>query len=264
MSRMLWRGRAESWDAEGSVATGPVADAVLARCGERPGVAVDLGCGSGQLTLPLAERCERVLAVDIDPGAIGILADRARRAGAGNLQTLTEPLERLDLEAGSVDLVVSNYALHHLRDADKRLLLERALVWLSPGGRIVIGDMMLGRGARADDRRVIADKVRGLARRGPGGWWRIAKNVVRFLLRFQERPLRPEAWARLLRAAGFVGIGAERVVSEAWVVWATRPRAPQGQAVPAPASCAAEVIVATPGAPPAATRARSAPARPWR
>lgn len=119
--------------------------------------------------------------------------------------------------------MVSNYALHHLLDRDKKVFVERAAGWLRPGGRLVIGDMMFGRGASAADRVVIRSKVKALAARGPGGWWRIAKNAVRFSLRLSERPLPAEAWTELLRNAGLVDVVTERVVAEAAIVSGRRP-----------------------------------------
>ncbi len=225
MSRLLWRRRAETWQREGSTQLGRVVEAVVVQLGEPVGaVAVDLGCGSGQVTFPLARRCSHVLAVDIDANAIEMLAARAEREGVDNIQAVAQPMETLELEPESVDLVVSNYALHHLRDADKRRLIERILVWLRPGGRLVIGDMMFGRGADRTDREIIRQKVRVLVRRGPGGWWRIVKNAWRFLFRFQEKPLRLASWEAILRAAGFANVRPSRVVAEASVISATKPR----------------------------------------
>lgn len=227
MSRRLWRRRAETWDREGSAQLGKVVEAVLAQCGDVAGaVVVDLGCGSGQLTLPLAASSHHVLAVDINPHAIAMLTARAARERTANIQAVVHPVETLDLPPASVDLVVSNYALHHLRDADKRRLIERSFVWLRPGGRIVVGDMMFGRGTDALDREIIREKVRGLLRRGPGGWWRIVKNGWRFLLRFQERPLRPRAWESIVRDAGFTTPRTSRVIAEAWVIAAEKLSGP--------------------------------------
>lgn len=258
VSRMLWRRRAPAWDEEGSALLSDVVDAVLARCGDLAGaVAVDLGCGSGQVTFLVADRCRHVLAVDIDPEAIEILAARARRERLTNIEAIVHPVETLELSPESVDVVVSNYALHHLRDADKRRLVERSLTWLRPGGRLVIGDMMFGRGADAADREIIRAKLRSLIRLGPGGWWRIVKNGWRFLLRFQERPLRPEAWESILRAAGFEKVRTSHVVEEASVISAQKPSHAPGHEALAPASCGAPVMLATPGTPPARRRASS-------
>jgi ubiquinone/menaquinone biosynthesis C-methylase UbiE len=224
MSRLLWRRRAETWDREGSAGLAPVVDAVVADARSAEGeVAVDLGCGSGQVTFPLARTCSHVLAVDIDTNAIEMLVDRARREGVENIQAVAQPMETLDLEAESVDLVVSNYALHHMRDADKRLLIERTVEWLRPGGRLVVGDMMFGRGTHRSDREIIRQKVRTLGERGLGGWWRILKNGWRFLLRFQEKPLRPDAWEAIVRESGFSNVRTARVVGEACVISARKP-----------------------------------------
>src|ERR1035437_8835477 len=68
--RLVWGRRTASWDQEGSQGLIGVVQAVLDRCRTPPGtVAVDLGCGSGQVTLPLAPRCAQVLAIDVNgPG----------------------------------------------------------------------------------------------------------------------------------------------------------------------------------------------------
>lgn len=224
--RLRWNRRVDSWDSEGSSGLRKVVAAVLAAC--RPSsqmVAVDLGCGSGQVTIPLAKHCARVLAVDVSAPFIAQLEAKAEDAGVRNIESLTNPIETLDLPAGSVDLVVSNYALHHLRDPDKAQLVERAHGWLRPGGRLVVGDMMFGRGSDSQDRAIIASKARGLLRRGPGGWWRVAKNAWRFSLRMGEKPLPADRWESLVRDAGFDDVATERLVSEACVLTAVKPRA---------------------------------------
>ena len=120
-------------------------------------------------------------------------------------------------------MIVSNYALHHLRDADKPVLVRHAYEWLKPGGRLVIGDMMFGRGGDSRDREIIASKLSLLLKKGPGGWWRIAKNAGRYLLRFQERPVSIAAWEKMFDEAGFVKVEATQVVNEAAVVSGTKP-----------------------------------------
>jgi SAM-dependent methyltransferase len=119
--------------------------------------------------------------------------------------------------------VVSNYALHHLRDVDKEELLAKIFRWLRPGGRLVIGDMMFGRGADAEDRAIIASKARGLARLGPGGWWRVVKNAWRFVFRLWEKPLPVAAWESIVSHAGFEEVHSARVIAEACVLSADKP-----------------------------------------
>jgi ubiquinone/menaquinone biosynthesis C-methylase UbiE len=221
---MLWRGRAQRWDQHGSAPLGRVIGAVLLSSPvSRDAAVLDLGCGSGQVTLPLARRAGRALAVDVSAEAIEMLEGRARREGISNIEGLAQPIETLELEPESFDLVVSNYALHHLRDVDKQAALARTYRWLRPGGRLVVGDMMFGRGGNRRDREIIRSKIRALAARGPAGWWRIVKNVGRFGLRVQEKPLTASAWETLAAAAGFTDVTVRPVVAEACVMSAIKP-----------------------------------------
>jgi ubiquinone/menaquinone biosynthesis C-methylase UbiE len=184
--------------------------------------AVDLGCGSGQLTLKLAPQVASIVAVDISQKMIDLLSAHAAESDIHNLEGIATPIEHLTFPDGSVDLVVTNYALHHLRDRDKAALVARIHGWLSPGGRFVIGDMMFGRGSDQRDREIISSKIVLLVKKGPGGWWRIAKNASRYLLRLQERPVSMAAWSRMCTDAGFASVQAIPVVNEAAVVLGTK------------------------------------------
>jgi len=185
---------------------------------------IDLGAGDGFLTLPLARSGAAVLAVDISPAMAQACADAAAREGL-DVQTIVTDLAHLDLPVASADVIVSSYALHHLSDRDKRLLLERAHRWLAPGGRLVLADMMIGRGATLADRRIILAKIRSMLRKGPAGLWRIAKNAVRFALRTgSEQPITLAAWTKLLTGAGFTHVAGSHIIAEAGIVSARRGR----------------------------------------
>jgi SAM-dependent methyltransferase len=135
----------------------------------------------------------------------------------------------LRLPPSSADLIVSSYALHHLGDADKRALTARAAQWLRPGGRLVIADMMFGRGGSRRDRAILRQKVTALAAKGIGGWWRIAKNLTRYGLRVgPEHPATPEFWQQALHDAGLAEVCFQPVAAEAGLVCGVRP--PSGPA----------------------------------
>lgn len=227
--RRRWSRRAQSWN-DGAAANPGLAsavDAVVEACRAAPGERVlDLGCGSGQVSIPLARLGAEIVAVDISSAMIGFLSDNVAREGLRTVAGRVAALEHLELEPESFDLVVSNYALHHLADEDKRRLVAAVAVWLRPGGRLVIGDLMLGRGGDPRDRAVIREKILVLGRRGPGGWWRIAKNAWRFTARTAERPLSMGAWVAMIEDAGFGEVAARPIVSEAAIVTARRPGAP--------------------------------------
>jgi ubiquinone/menaquinone biosynthesis C-methylase UbiE len=229
----FWTRRAASWDhgAANNPGLVEVVQRVLSEAAPSLDTrAVDLGCGSGQVTLALAKRCANVLGIDVSEKMIALLLDNAAQEGISNVEGRAVPIERLGLAEGSVDLVVSNYALHHLRDKDKQVAVNEAFKWLRPGGKLVIGDMMFGRGGDARDREIIGSKLVLLVRKGPGGWWRIVKNAGRYLLRFQERPVSMSAWSAMLKKAGFTDVKALPVVNEASLVRGTKPgRATSGR-----------------------------------
>jgi 2-polyprenyl-3-methyl-5-hydroxy-6-metoxy-1,4-benzoquinol methylase len=225
--RRVWSGRVATWDQHGSAALARVTAAVLEAADvSADSQVVDLGCGTGQISLPLAQRGACVLAVDVSSAMIRRLRSEALRRGASGLDGLALPIEELVLPPGSVDLVVSSYALHHLRDPDKARLVSAAHGWLRPGGRLVVADMMFGRGGSRRDRAIIRAKVAALARKGPGGWWRIAKNGARYLVRVQERPVSMDAWTAMLVRSGFADVTGTAIVAEAGLVTGQRPENP--------------------------------------
>lgn len=218
----IWDKRVAGWHTHVTSTTGfgKVRDRLLAIAD--PGSAdscVDLGAGTGFLSLTIAPLVDKVLAVDISPIMTESLATNAERAGLSNVRAEVGDLRTFRIPRDSVDLVVSNYALHHLRDPDKRVVAAQAAQWLRPGGRIVIADMMFGRGSSERDRQILRQKAMTFAKKGPGGWWRIAKNLARYGLGIgNEHPATPQFWELALRDAGFTDVTFEPVVAEAGIV----------------------------------------------
>lgn len=220
--KRTWNGRVDSWHHH--VTNSPKHEAArneVFRIG-RPQLTdhcADLGAGTGFLTLPLAGRAERVIAIDISPAMTDELANLASNGGLSNVETMTGDLADLDLPEQSLDLVVSSYVLHHLPHPGKREVVAQAYRWLRPGGRLVISDMMFGRSLNANDRQVLAAKAKMFAKKGPGGIWRIAKNVTRMGFGVgQERPAPPEFWVKAFEDAGLNGVSAHHIIQESWVV----------------------------------------------
>ena len=222
-----WDKRVEQWHSHvtSAAAFEKVLAGLLDMAAPRPADAcVDLGAGTGFVTTALAPKVSSVLAVDISSAMARSLAEHAAEAGLANVSTEVADLSGFDMAPASTDLIVSSYALHHLADADKRALVARSLPWLRPGGRLVIADMMFGRGGSQRDRQILHQKVVALAAKGPGGWWRIAKNLARYGLGVgQEHPATPEFWQAALRDAGFTDVVFEPVVAEAGIVRGVRP-----------------------------------------
>src|ERR1700747_288745 len=74
-------------DADGWEALWPDPARVLIEMGVQPGmVVVDLCCGDGLFTAPLARIADRVYALDIDPAVLDRARARAAAAGATNFK----------------------------------------------------------------------------------------------------------------------------------------------------------------------------------
>ncbi len=222
-----WDRRVEKWHSHvtSAEAFGKVLDRLIQLSSPKSADAcVDLGAGTGFVATALAPLVSSVLAVDVSTAMVASLAERAAEAGLHNVSAEVSDLMDLRLPPASVDLVVSSYALHHLSHRDKQVLVARAARWLRPGGRLVIADMMFGRGASQRDRDILRQKVTALAAKGPGGWWRIAKNLTRYGLGVgQEHPASPDFWQSALREAEFAEVIFQSVVAEAGVVRGVRP-----------------------------------------
>jgi tRNA (cmo5U34)-methyltransferase len=103
---------------------------------------LELGTGSG-------ETSRRVLASNPDARLVGIdlsdeMLNEARRAlPEDRIENLAVGAIQDALPDGPFDLVVSALAVHHLRAVDKAELFRRTAAVLAPGGRFVLGDVVI-------------------------------------------------------------------------------------------------------------------------
>ena len=84
-----------------------------------PGTILDVGAGTGFLTIELAERCgsnTTVIAVDPWPSGMERLKRKIEQRGLTNIRLLEQDAARLDLPEGSVDLIVSNLGINNFED----------------------------------------------------------------------------------------------------------------------------------------------------
>jgi len=121
-------------------------DKVMAALAVTPGMRIaDLGAGSGVFTIPLAQatgRSGKVYAVDIDPGMLAIVTDKAKTVGLANIQTVVAgPTESRIPEA--VDLIFICDTMHHLPQQADYVKQFGAL--LRPNGRVVVIDFAEGK-----------------------------------------------------------------------------------------------------------------------
>ena len=222
---MDWNTRVADWeDVAASPAFQRLADRVIAAAAPTAtDAAIDLGAGTGLLTLRLAPFVADIIAVDAAPAMIDHLRAECARRDFADVDCRVADLRRLGLPDASRTLAVSNYAYHHLDRDGKRAALAELFRVLVPGGRVIICDMMFGISLRPRDRRIVMEKVRLMARRGPAGIVRIVRNAGRVATGTWEHPERPEAWVDLLTDAGFADISTAELGNESGLVAAVRP-----------------------------------------
>lgn len=104
---------------------------------------LELGCGSGWLSIALARRGARVVALDASRESLAV-AERYHASVAatlpGSLRYLQADLNHPDIDVGTCDLVVALGILHHLIEAQPVLsLIDRSL---RPGGQLWVSDVV--------------------------------------------------------------------------------------------------------------------------
>ncbi|MEW6427505.1 MAG: 50S ribosomal protein L11 methyltransferase [Thermodesulfobacteriota bacterium] len=142
--------------------------AEVMRVASPPATVLDLGCGSGILALVAARLgAGRILAVDVDPGAVDLARGNVRRNRLGGIVAV----ECLDLGAvtGSFALVLANLPAGVLVRHGGRIAGLTA-----PGGRLLVSGLMTGQ--RAGVLAALAG-CRLEEERNEGGW--LALSLIR-------------------------------------------------------------------------------------
>lgn len=97
--------------------------------------ALDLGCGTGSLSLILAEFGHTVTGIDFSPAMIALAGEKARTAGQ-HITFKTMDAAFPQFESRQFDLVLCRHVLWALPEPDQ--VLERWVNLLKPNGQLVL------------------------------------------------------------------------------------------------------------------------------
>ena len=108
-----------------------------------PSRVLDLGCGTGNLTLRVLDAFPTASVVALDLSA-EILEVCQQQCGTDRVSYLQQDFKSLDLSASEFDLVVSSIAIHHVDDQAKVKLFEHVYASLKPDGVFTYVDQFRG------------------------------------------------------------------------------------------------------------------------
>jgi SAM-dependent methyltransferase len=144
---------------------------------------VEVGCGTGQMSLYLARADRLVIGADLTRASLRLGAAAARRFGLEQVLFVETDLNAPALRPGAFDVVYCSGVLHHT--PDPRAAFARIVELASPGGLIVLG--LYNAIAR------VPLRLRRLAARASGLKW-IPFDPV--LDDRRSEPARRQAWIR--------------------------------------------------------------------
>jgi SAM-dependent methyltransferase len=157
----------------------PYPDAVIADLVDQfdldgTGRLLDLGCGPGTLTIPLAPYFAETVALDPDEGMI---AEAKRRPGAEGVRWFVGRAEDISAELGRFRLVTCGSSFHWM---DRALVLGKIAQLLEPGGGVaLVGGTSGWWDGEEDWQQVITSVIRrylGDVRRA--GWSTFAEYIT--------------------------------------------------------------------------------------
>lgn len=124
-----------------------------------PVVVADLGAGEGTFSQLLAQRAERVIAVDNSARMVEFGSGLAREHGLENIEYREGDMEALPIEDATVDIAFFSQSLHHAQHPEKAV--KEANRILRAGGRIAILDLV--KHHREEARELYADVWMGFS-----------------------------------------------------------------------------------------------------
>jgi SAM-dependent methyltransferase len=173
------------------------------------GPVVELACGTGRITVPIAQAGIGVIGVDASPRMLEVARERVQTAGVGDLVDLREGDLRHPPVPERVPLVLIPFRslLHMTTEADRARALAAAHELLLPGGRLAFDVFAPSAEDVAETHGRWLEREPGIFERAD--WDQGARTLTLSIRRGEEAStmvlgwLSPVEWQHLLERAGF-------------------------------------------------------------
>jgi SAM-dependent methyltransferase len=117
---------------------------------------LDVGCGTGRLEFQLAEKCSKVVCVDLSSKNINLANKKLEETNFKNIKFVHGTIENFDDETEKFDFAVMTYVIH---EVDEKLRIPILKTMKEKANKIIIGDYLVPR---------------------PGGFWSGFNTLVEF------------------------------------------------------------------------------------
>jgi ubiquinone/menaquinone biosynthesis C-methylase UbiE len=98
-------------------------------------VILDIGAGSGVISIPFSKKVKQVVALDISETLL------ASMQGIEGVKTIAANAIDIDFEPESFNQIVIYFAIQHFTEQETISLIKKAHQWLRPNGILYIGDI---------------------------------------------------------------------------------------------------------------------------
>lgn len=170
--------------------------------------ALDLGCGGGHVSYRAAPHVGEVVACDVTPSMLEVVAKTAAERGLSNIVVQQAAAERLPFGDAAFDAVLSRFTAHHWQDMEAGLREARRV--LKRGGRAMFIDTIAPADRTLDTHLQAIELLRD------------ASHVRNYTM---------AEWIAALSRSGFAVEGITvRTLRMDFPVWTARTRTPAGHA----------------------------------
>lgn len=110
---------------------------------------IDLGAGTGYLSLALAKYAKLVFAIDQSQNMLDQIRQKATYQNLTNVFTIISDVNTIAFQSHQIDVVTMNMALHHMVDPSS--IIKEMHRLLKDNGQVVISDVMKHQGEWAKE-----------------------------------------------------------------------------------------------------------------
>lgn len=100
---------------------------------------LDLGCGTGLLSLSLADKAEEIFALDISNGMINSLKSKIKKRGIKNIKAIKGDIHNTHFPDNFFDTIVCVLSFHHFHEIKRVMQIVKKI--LKPFGELIVVDI---------------------------------------------------------------------------------------------------------------------------